>query len=57
VERASIDVMERLWILLLDDVLESADEFIVRDFDRKDLASVIAMNATVEFEDRMIYRH
>jgi hypothetical protein len=52
VERASIDVMERLWILLLDDVSESADEFIVRDFDGKDLAGVVALDETVEFEDR-----
>jgi hypothetical protein len=44
-------VIEFRLLLVLDGVSKSADEFVVRDFDRKNLASIIALDETVEFED------
>jgi hypothetical protein len=40
------------FLLVLDGISESADEFVVHDFDGKNLAGVIALDKTVEFEDR-----
>jgi hypothetical protein len=53
VKRASIDVVERCRILVLDSVLERADRLSTRDFDREYVAGIIAMNEAVEFEDGM----
>jgi hypothetical protein len=39
-------------LLILDGFSESTDEFVVCDFDGKNLAGVITLDETVEFEDR-----
>ena len=37
-------------LLLLDRFLEGADSFSIRNLDREDMAEVVALDQTVEFE-------
>jgi hypothetical protein len=52
VEGICVDVFESDLFLVLDGIFESADEFVVRDFDGKNLAGLIALDETIKFEDR-----
>ena len=51
-EGTGIDVMKRLLILFLDGIFESANRFVIRDFNRKNLAGIIAIEETVHFKGR-----
>jgi hypothetical protein len=44
-------MFECVLLLVLDGYSESTDEFVVRDFDGKNLAGVISLDETVEFEE------
>jgi hypothetical protein len=52
-EGVCVNVLESDW-LLLEDFLESVDRLGALNFDLKDVASVIVIYKTVQFEDRMI---
>jgi hypothetical protein len=52
VEGVCVNMFQSDLFLVLNGVFESADEFVVRDFDGKNLAGVIALDETVKFEDR-----
>lgn len=39
-------------ILVFDGVPEGADEFVVGDFNGKDLVAVISLDEAIQFEDR-----
>jgi hypothetical protein len=53
-EGAGIDAVKHLLILVPDDFLEGTNRLCHCDFDRKDLASIVAINETVEFEGMRI---
>jgi hypothetical protein len=52
VKRASIDVVERFRILVLDGLFEGTNGICSRNLDGEYVVGIITMDETVEFEDR-----